>query len=139
VIGALAGVAVASALAYALLLLRRTLPVAPSALDAALARRAPAATFDSLDRAQGLTVIALSNAGDVHWRLRPVLREVAGAALHGRGVDLDGDAPAARALLGDEAWELVRADRPRPADPFAPGIPAPALDRVLAVLEELLA
>jgi hypothetical protein len=137
VIAAIAGVAVAAALAYAFLLLRRALHVAPSALDAALVRRTPAAKVDSLDRAEGLIVIALSNAGDVHWRLRPVLREVAGAALHGRGVDLDGDAAAARALLGGEAWELVRADRPRPPDVFAPGIPPVALDRVLAVLEDL--
>ena len=138
-IAALAGVAVAAALAYALLLLRRALPVAPSALDAALVRRTPAAKLDSLDRAEGLVVIGLSNAGDVHWRLRPVLREVAGAALHGRGVDLDGDPAAARALLGEEAWELVRADRPRPRDTFAPGLSPAALDRVLAVLEDLLA
>jgi hypothetical protein len=137
VIAALAGVAVAVALAYAFLLLRRALHVAPSALDAALVRRTPAAKVDSLDRAEGLVVIALSNAGDVHWRLRPVLRDIAGAALHGRGVDLDGEAAAARALLGEEAWELVRADRPRPDDTFAPGVPPAELDRVLAVLEDL--
>jgi hypothetical protein len=137
VIAALAGVAVAVALAYGLLLLRRALPVAPSALDVALARRTPRAKVDSLDRAESLVVIALSNAGDVHWRLRPVLRDVAAAGVQGRGVDLDGDPAAARALLGDEVWELVRADRPRPSDTFAPGLSPAALDRVVAVLEDL--
>jgi len=137
VIAALAGVAVAAALVYGLLLLRRALPVAPSALDAALAGRTPRAKVDSLDRAETLVVIALSNAGDVHWRLRPVLRDVAAEGVHGRGVDLDGDPAAARALLGEEAWELVRADRPRPHDTFAPGLSPAALDRVLAVLEDL--
>ena len=82
-------------------------------------------------------MIALSNAGDVHWRLRPVLRDVAAAGVHGRGVDLDGDPAAARALLGEEAWELVRPDRPRPQDTFAPGLSPAALDRILAVLEDL--
>jgi hypothetical protein len=138
VIAALAGVAVATALAYALLLLRRALPVAPSALDAALVRRTPTTKLDSLDRAESLVMIAVSNAGDVHWRLRPVLREVAAAGLHGRGVDLDGDPAAARAVLGEEAWQLVRPDRPRPPDVFAPGIAPAELDRVLVVLEDLV-
>lgn len=136
-IAALAGVAVAAALAYGLLLLRRALPGGPSALEVALARRTRAAKVDSLDRAESLVTIALSNAGDVHWRLRPVLRDIAAGGVHGRGVDLDGDPAAARALLGEEAWELVRADRPRPRDTFAPGLSPAALDRVLAVLEDL--
>ena len=49
----------------------------------------------------------------------------------------DGDPAAARALLGEEAWELVRPDRPRPQDTFAPGLSPAALDRILAVLEDL--
>jgi hypothetical protein len=137
VIAAIAGVALAGALAYGLLLLRRALPVAPSALDAALAVRPRAAKVDSLDRAENIVAIAVSSAGDTHWRLRPALREVATTALHGRGVDLDADPAAARRLLGDEAFELVRPDRPRPDDAFAPGIPPDALDRVLSRLEEL--
>jgi hypothetical protein len=137
VIAAIAGVALAAALAYGLLLLRRALPPAPSALDAALAVRPRAAKVESLDRAENIVAIALSNAGDMHWRLRPVLREVAAAALHDQGVELDGDPDAARRLLGDEAFELVRADRGKPADAFGPGVDPQALDRVLSRLEEL--
>jgi hypothetical protein len=137
VIAAIAGLALAAALVYGLLLLRRALPVAPSALDAALAVRPRAAKVESLDRAETVVAIAVSNAADTHWRLRPLLRDVAAAALHGRGVDLDGDPAAARGLLGAEAWELVRRDRPRPADTFGPGVPADALERILARLEEL--
>jgi hypothetical protein len=137
VIAVLGTIAVAAVLAYGLLLLRRALPAAPSALDAALAVRPRAEKVESLDRAENLVAVAVSSAGDTHWRLRPVLRDVAAAALHGRGIDLDGDPDAARAMLGDEAWEVVRPDRPKPDDAFGPGIAPDALERVLAVLEEL--
>jgi hypothetical protein len=137
VIAAMAGILVAAALVYGLLLVRRALPVRRSAFDAALAGRRRAAKVDSLDRAENVVAIAVSNAGDTHWRLRPIVRDVAAAALHGRGVDLDGEPAAARALLGDEAWELVRPDRPRPPDAFAAGTPPDALARVFDVLEEL--
>jgi hypothetical protein len=137
VIAAIAGVVVAAALAYGLLLLHRALPVASSPFDAALHPRRRPAVVDSLDRAENLVAISISTAGDTHWRLRPVVRDVAAAALHGRGVELDRDPDAARALLGEEAWELVRADRPRPPDGFGPGIAPDALARVLDVLEEL--
>jgi hypothetical protein len=137
VIAAIAGVALAGALAYGLLLLRRALPPSPSALEAALAVRPRAAKVDSLDRAENIVAISIASAGDAHFRLRPILREIADAALHNRGIDLDRDPDAARRALGDEGYELVRADRRRPADSFAPGIDPEALDRVLSRLEEL--
>jgi hypothetical protein len=137
VIAAIAGVALAGALVYGLLVLRRALPVAPSALDAALAVRPRPAKVESLDRAENIVAIAVASAGDAHWRLRPILREAAAAALHGRGIDLDADPDAARGVLGDEAFELVRADRPRPPDAFAPGVDPQALDRILARIEDL--
>jgi hypothetical protein len=84
------------------------------------------------------TVAATSHAGEMHWRLRPVLREVAAAGLRQRRVDLDGDPDAARALLAPETWELVRPDRPRPEDPFAPGLGRDDLKVVLDDLEGLL-
>jgi hypothetical protein len=130
-------VAVAAAVVYGLVLLRQALPIAPGALDAAVAGRPRPDKIESLERAETLVAVAVASAGDVQWLLRPVLREVAETALHGRGIDLDADADPARALLGDEVWEIVRADRPRPDDALAPGIAADALDRVLARLEDL--
>jgi hypothetical protein len=137
VIAALGGMALAAALAYGLVLLRRALPTAPSPFDAALAPRGRVATIDSIERAENIVLIAVASAGDTHFRLRPMLREVAAAALHGRGIDLDSNPEAARAVLGDETWELVRPDRPRPAEAFAPGIDRAALERVFARLEEV--
>jgi hypothetical protein len=70
----------------------------------------------------------------LHVRLRPVLREIAAHRLWMRfGVDLDRDGRA-RELVGANAWELVRPDRPPPSDRLARG-PAPADLRV--VVEEL--
>jgi hypothetical protein len=137
VIAALGGLALAAALVYGLMLLRRALPTAPSPFDAVLAPRGGPAKVDSLERAENVVTIAVASAGDTHFRLRPMLREIAAAGLHGRGVDLDGDPEAARTVLGEETWELVRPDRPRPENAFGPGIPADALERVLARLEEL--
>ena len=98
---------------------------------------APNEPAASLAEAERVTWGAIANAGDAHWRLRPVLRDVATPALHARGIDLDGDPVAVRALIGNEAWELVRPDRPRPDDPFAPGMPPAALARILRSLEDL--
>jgi hypothetical protein len=137
VIAALGGLVLAAVLGYGLVLLRRALPAAPSPFDAALAPRGRPAKVDSLERAENVVLIAIAGAGDTHFRLRPMLREVAAAALHGRGVDLDTDPEAARAVLGEETWELVRPDRPRPAEAFAPGIDRAALERVFARLEEV--
>jgi hypothetical protein len=137
VIAAIGAVVAAAALAYGLLLLHRALPTRPSAFDAALARRRRAVVVESLDRAENLVAISVATAGDVHWRLRPVVRDVAAAALRGRGIELDSDPGAARAMVGEEAWDLIRPDRPRPPDAFAAGIAPAALAGVLDRLEEL--
>jgi hypothetical protein len=74
----------------------------------------------------------------VHLRLRPALREAAAQRLRVRhGVDLDADPRRARALLGDETWELVRPDVKPPSDRFGPGITPAQLGRTLDVLEAL--
>jgi hypothetical protein len=62
---------------------------------------------------------------ELHYRLRPILRDLAEYRLRRHElVDLDspGRAAAARALLGEDLWEVVRADRPVPADRRGPGI-----------------
>jgi hypothetical protein len=69
-----------------------------------------------------------------HTQLRPLLVEVAEARLGRRGLRLDDDS--ARDLLGPEAWELVRPDRPAPHDRAA-GVAPRELECVLDRLEAL--
>ena len=70
-----------------------------------------------------------------HTQLRPLVLEIAEARLARRGVRLDGDE--ARRLLGPQAWDLVRPDRPAPPDDRAPGIAPSELQAVLDRLEAL--
>jgi hypothetical protein len=111
--------------------LRRRLPAAwPRARERAKPSTALVGDLEWVGRA----VLAASNAGDLHRRLRPILREVAAAGLARHRVDLDADPAAARALLAPGTWELVRPDRARPADPFAPGL---GRDELRVVLDDL--
>ena len=70
-----------------------------------------------------------------HTQLRPLVLEIAEARLGRRGLRLDGDE--ARRLLGPEAWDLVRPDRPAPPDDRTAGIAAGELEAVLDRLEAL--
>jgi hypothetical protein len=97
--------------------------------------RASTGDLERLDRAVST---ATTHAGDLHFRLRPILREIAAEGLRRRGVELDAQPEAAQALLAPQTWELVRPARPRPADAFAPGLPAAQLDAVLDDLEALM-
>jgi hypothetical protein len=45
--------------------------------------------------------------------------------------------PAARELLGDRLWEIVRPHRPFPEDRQGPGVPPSELRGMLGVLERL--
>lgn len=79
--------------------------------------------------------LAAGTSFDLHYRLRPVLREVAAHRLATRrGLALDAASPEAAAVLGDEVWEIVRPDRVPPHDRFATGLP---LARLRAVLDRL--
>jgi hypothetical protein len=78
--------------------------------------------------------LGMSSAGHLHLRLLPLLREVATARL---GLDLDRRSEQARALLGDDAWELLRPDRPPPADRTAPGLPLRRIRELVDTLEAL--
>jgi hypothetical protein len=72
-----------------------------------------------------------------HTLLRPLLSEIAEARLARRGVQLNRDHDEARRLLGREAWELVRPDRPQPSDDRAAGVAPRELEAVLDSLEAL--
>jgi hypothetical protein len=115
--------------------LRRALPAAsPQGPPASIAPSAGVAgDLEWMDR----IVAGASHAGELHWRLRPVLREIAASGLHRHGVELDEQPEAARALLAQGTWELVRPERPRPEDPFAPGVRREELRMVLEDLGRL--
>jgi hypothetical protein len=83
---------------------------------------------------------------DVHFRLRPLLREVAAHRLRfHRGTEMGGGGGpaqgvpgrAARDLLGEQLWELVREDRPEPPRKAGSGIPGRDLERIVRRLEDI--
>ena len=89
-----------------------------------------------LVRLEQRLALAASTAFDVHYRLRPVVREIAAERLWSKhAVDLDGEASRAEPLLSREIWELVRPDRPPPIDPFARGLGLAGIEAVVAELE----
>jgi hypothetical protein len=94
----------------------------------------PIAELDRIDR---LVVLGAANEFDLHYRLRPLLREIAAQRLYGlRGVDLDRDPERAKPLLGDELWAVVLPDR-KLGRRAGPGLPAAELARHVARLEQL--
>jgi hypothetical protein len=109
--------------------LRRAAPTSGSSMGEGSGDR------EHLDR---VVSAATSHAGELHLRLRPILREIAANGLRRRGVDLDAEPQAAQELLAPETWELVRPDRPRPDDAFARGLAPARLNAVLDDLEALL-
>ena len=82
--------------------------------------------------------MANAAAFDVHYRLRPTVTELAAELLSaGRGIDLERQPERARAVLGDDTWEIVRPDRPQPAERHGEGIAEETLERVVTALERV--
>lgn len=74
----------------------------------------------------------------LHFRLRPRLRAIAAdRLLADHGVSLDRDPDASRRLMGDEAWELLRADREPPSRRQGSAISTPQLERIVSAVERL--
>jgi hypothetical protein len=95
------------------------------------------ARIAELDRLDREVALAASRDFDLHFRLRPVLREIAESRLESRGVLLDSENPRVRELLGDELWALTAADREPAAYRQAPGLPLADLERTVERLERL--
>jgi hypothetical protein len=90
--------------------------------------------YETIDR---LFAPAGSSAHDLHFRLRPLVREVVAARLARRdGVDLDQRPEVAHALVGEgRVWELARPDRPVPKDHFGGGWSRRELEQLVDELE----
>jgi hypothetical protein len=90
-----------------------------------------------LERIDRLVVLGCANAFDLHFRLRPLLRDLARERLHaGHGVELDRHPERARPLLGEELWEVVRPER-EIGRRSGPGLPPAALAQLVERLEAL--
>lgn len=118
--------------------LLRLVPQPDSEFDAAFAsvergRARPA----SLARMERVVALASGTAFDVHYRLRPTMRPLAAGLLAARGVDLERSPQAAEAMLGPDAWDLIRPDREPPEDRGGPGLPLASIGRAVDALEQL--
>jgi hypothetical protein len=101
-------------------------------------RPAPSDTLKDLRYIEAAVAISPSSASETHHRLRPVLREIAADRLEmGRRIVLDEDLVRAQAVLGDEAWALLRPDAPRPADASTPGPSRSRLKEILSRVEAI--
>jgi hypothetical protein len=120
-------------------LLQALYPRVPSPFDGSLRRHQPPAERPgSLSRLEREVSMAGSAAFDVHFRLRPVIQELATELLSSRrGIDLERDPEQAHAALGDDVWELVRPDRPQPTERHGSGIDEARLGRVVTALERV--
>jgi hypothetical protein len=130
----------AFALAVLLGVVHRASRAAPSSpFERALRSRGRARErLPDLERLERELTLASQTAADLHFRFRPRLRRIAARLLSARrGIDLDTQPAAARRELGDELWELVRADREAPKRRDAPGLSTPQAERIVAALEQL--
>ena len=97
------------------------------------ARRRPPPSLGLIEHEAAL---AVAGSFHLHYRLVPRLRALAAGLLRSRrGVSLAENCDTARAILGEEAWELVRPDRPAPEDRLARGIEPRELGHVVDALE----
>jgi len=112
---------------------------APSQFEEALrARPLQPMRPPELVRTERELSLGTTNAGHLHLRLLPLLRECAAARLAaGHGIDLERRPEAARLVLGEDAWELLRPDRPVPDDRDGPGVPLKRVGGVIDTLERL--
>jgi hypothetical protein len=126
------------ALLLAIAVLRQTYPPATPLRPKRPRRGGQPAPLPILAQIEEETAIGAGGPFDLHQRLRPRLRTLAASLLAARrGVSLDGDPDSARAILGDETWELVRKDRPPPPDRMAGRVPTETLTRIVDSLERV--
>jgi hypothetical protein len=114
-------------------------PAPASRFEQALQRPKPrTAVPDELRRMDDELVLGSADADHAHRQLLPHLRALAAARIAAHhGFELERRPEAARALLGENIWELLRPDRPEPKDRFAPGVPRRQIAAVIERVEAL--
>ena len=128
--------------ALALALLRQRIRASfPVAIPLESRVRKPASRDERIQQLEALSqriAAAETSTFDLHYRLRPVLRQIVAARLARRhGVDLDRDPERSRMLVGEELWELVRPDREPPEERFARGLSNRQVDGLIDRVEAL--
>ena len=94
---------------------------------------------DSLRVTEDVVALGQADHFDLHFRLRPLLADIAAAGLTVRtGIDLQGAPDRAEAELSPETWALVRPDRPRPSGSGVDGIGTGSLAAIVSELERIL-
>ena len=112
------------------------------AFDAAVAAPAPLPPGlpAGLKAANRLVELGSGTAADLHFRVRPVFREVAAQRLStGSGLDLDDprDAADAAQRCGPALWDLVRPGRPTPDDRGGPALDPVVVGELVRRLDAL--
>jgi hypothetical protein len=134
---------------YALVVCGAALALALTALRAAypaetpLQRRVKAASEQrrppsSLGQIEHEAALGVAGSFDLHYRLVPRLRSIAGGLLSSRRrISLGEQQAAAREVVGEETWGLVRPDRQAPENRLGPGLSPQELSRVVGSLERV--
>ena len=100
-------------------------------------RRADAPPLRQLRQVDKTLGAARASEVGVDRQLRPLFRAIAAMRLAHRGVDVDRHPEEAREILGEELWELVRADRPTASNLFAGGLSTTGLQSLIERLEQI--
>ncbi len=91
-----------------------------------------------LERMERDVYLSCGTAFYLHYRLRPILREIAAnRLLTHHGVDLESRPDTAEEILGGQAWSMLKPDLEAPKDRWAPGPPLPELRAVVDALERI--
>ena len=108
----------------------------PTPAPAAPSDAVPSALADQIMRLERRLGTATMNDGVAHSTLRPMLREIASELLAARrGVALDRDPDAARVLLGEPLYDLVRPGRRTVPGALLPGPTRAELKGMVEALE----
>jgi hypothetical protein len=101
-------------------------------------RKAADSPPEELVRMERELILGSADADHAHRRLLPLLRATAAARIAAtHGFELERRPDAARVLLGADVWELLRPDRPEPADRHAAGVPEAQVAAAIAAIEAL--